>query len=157
MLVERSTSSLRLTDAGQWLRWHAHQILNHLHDAVAEAAAGPRSLRVGFAWAALGRHTVPLLRQWHREHPDVPLQMRRVNDRGALSPLPCEASSTHLKRFRAVGVMRWGLGGWPSSSIPCRSSPGPAPRAPGGVTVCDQPGRARGWAGRGLPDEGVPA
>ncbi|MEU6262795.1 nucleoside transporter C-terminal domain-containing protein [Saccharopolyspora shandongensis] len=25
-----------------------------------------------------------------------------------------------------------------------------------GMTVCDQPGRARRWAGRGRPDEGVP-
>lgn len=35
---------------------------------------------MGFAWAALGRYTVPLMRQWRRDHPESPLQMRRVDD-----------------------------------------------------------------------------
>ena len=80
VLVERTTRSLSLTAAGKWLWEHAHQILAHVDDALAEAAAGPRPLRVGFAWAALGRHTVPLLRQWRRDHPDVPVQLRRVDE-----------------------------------------------------------------------------
>lgn len=81
-LVERTTSSLHLTKAGQRLHGHAHQILNHLDDAISDvtADAGPRPLRVGYCWAALGRHTVPLMRRWHRDHPDVPVRMRRVDD-----------------------------------------------------------------------------
>ena len=80
-LVERTTSSVHLTEAGQRLHQHAHQILNHIDDAIREATTTrPRPLRVGYAWAALGRHTVPLMRHWRREHPDVPVRMRRVDD-----------------------------------------------------------------------------
>lgn len=80
-LVERSTSSLHLTESGQRLHQHAHQILNHLDDAISDATTtGPRPLRVGYAWAALGRHTVPLMRHWRRDHPEVPVRMRRVDD-----------------------------------------------------------------------------
>ncbi|MFD7662206.1 LysR family transcriptional regulator [Streptomyces sp. NPDC059788] len=79
-LVERTTRRLRLTPAGQRLYEHAHRILAQLDDALAEAAAGPRPLRVGFAWAALGRHTVPLLRDWRREHPGEPVEVHRLGD-----------------------------------------------------------------------------
>ncbi len=79
-LVERTTRRLDLTDAGQRLWEHAHRILAQLDDALTEVAAGPRPLRVGFAWAALGKHTVPLLRAWRDEHPDTALQMRRCDD-----------------------------------------------------------------------------
>ncbi|WP_433261882.1 LysR family transcriptional regulator [Actinosynnema sp. CS-041913] len=79
-LVERTTRRLALTEAGQRLREHAHRILNQLDDALSEATAGPRPLRIGFGWAALGRHTVPLLRCWRDTHPDTPLQVRRCED-----------------------------------------------------------------------------
>ncbi|MFB9908852.1 LysR family transcriptional regulator [Allokutzneria oryzae] len=81
-LVERTTRSLALTPAGQRLWEHAHRILNQLDDALAEAAAesAPRPLRAAFAWAMLGRHTVPLLRAWRELRPDVPVQIRRVDD-----------------------------------------------------------------------------
>lgn len=80
-LVDRTTSSLRLTEAGRGLYQHAHQILNHLDDAISEATTSQaRPLRVGYAWAALGRHTVPLMRRWRHEHPDIPVRMRRVDD-----------------------------------------------------------------------------
>lgn len=36
-------------------------------------------LRLGYAWAAIGRHTTPLQRVWAREQPDVELQMVRYN------------------------------------------------------------------------------
>lgn len=79
-LVERTTRRLALTDAGRRLWEHAHRILAQLDDAVAEAAAGTRPLRVGFAWAALGRHTVSLLRAWRRDHPDAPVHVHRCDD-----------------------------------------------------------------------------
>ncbi|WP_460963564.1 LysR family transcriptional regulator [Parasphingorhabdus pacifica] len=80
VLVERTTRRLNLTGAGQRLWEHAHRILAHTDDALAEVTAGPRPLCVGFAWAALGRHTVPLIRRWRQDHPDVPLRMRRLDD-----------------------------------------------------------------------------
>ncbi|MEU4205416.1 LysR family transcriptional regulator [Streptomyces sp. NPDC045470] len=79
-LVERTTRRLRLTPAGRRLHEHAHRILAQLDDALAEAVAGPRPLRVGFAWAALGRHTVPLLREWRHEHPGEPVEVHRLDD-----------------------------------------------------------------------------
>lgn len=81
-LVERTTRRLALTEAGQRLSEHAHRILSQLDDALAEAAtqAGPRPLCLAFAWAALGRHTVPLLRMWRERHPGTPVQVRRLDD-----------------------------------------------------------------------------
>ncbi|KOT55013.1 MULTISPECIES: LysR family transcriptional regulator [Streptomyces] len=79
-LVERTTRRLRLTPAGRRLYEHAHRILTQLDDALTEATAGPRALRVGFVWAALGRHTVPLLREWRRARPDVPVEVHRLAD-----------------------------------------------------------------------------
>ncbi|MCX4545732.1 LysR family transcriptional regulator [Streptomyces sp. NBC_01565] len=82
-LVERTTRRLALTPAGLRLSEHAHRILTQLDDALAEVAAGPRPLRVGFAWAALGAYTVRLLRDWRFDRPDVPLQVHRLDDPGA--------------------------------------------------------------------------
>jgi DNA-binding transcriptional LysR family regulator len=79
-LVERTTRHLVLTEAGQRLWEHAHRLLNQLDDALAEAKAGPRPLRVGFAWATLGAFTVPLLQDWRDKHPDTPVRVYRRDD-----------------------------------------------------------------------------
>ncbi|MGS2646967.1 LysR family transcriptional regulator [Streptosporangium sp. G12] len=81
-LVERTTRSLALTEAGRRLWEHAHRILDQVDTALAEAVAGTRSrsIRVAFAWSALGSHTVPLLRAWRDRHPDTPVHVRRVDD-----------------------------------------------------------------------------
>ncbi|MGW3117789.1 LysR family transcriptional regulator [Streptomyces sp. NPDC001107] len=79
-LVDRTTRTLSLTDAGQQLHEKAHLILRQLDDALTEAAAGVRPLRIGFAWAALGDLTVPLLRGWREAHPGTPVQVYRRDD-----------------------------------------------------------------------------
>lgn len=79
-LVDRTTRALALTEAGQRLYERAHLILHQLDDALTEAAAGVRPLRIGFAWAALGDRTVPLLRTWREEHPDTPVRVHRSDD-----------------------------------------------------------------------------
>lgn len=79
-LVERTTRSLALTEAGQRLWERAHRILHQVDDALREVAGGPRPLRIGFAWASFGEHTVPLLRAWRQAHPDTPVQMHRHDD-----------------------------------------------------------------------------
>ncbi|MGW0731478.1 LysR family transcriptional regulator [Streptomyces sp. NPDC002851] len=79
-LVDRTTRTLHLTDAGQRLYERAHLILHQLDDALTEAAAGVRPLRIGFAWAALGDRTVPLLRTWREQHPDLPVRVHRRDD-----------------------------------------------------------------------------
>ncbi|WP_106582150.1 LysR family transcriptional regulator [Murinocardiopsis flavida] len=80
LLVERTTRALQLTPEGKRLWEHAHVILAHLDDALAEVTTGPRPLRVGFSWGALGRHTVPLLRGWRATRPDVPVSVHRLGD-----------------------------------------------------------------------------
>ncbi|EQD82826.1 LysR family transcriptional regulator [Saccharopolyspora erythraea D] len=79
-LVERTTRHLVLTEAGQRLWEHSHRLLNQLADALAETTSGPRELRVGFAWATLGHHTVPLLRGWRERHPGTAVRVRRHDD-----------------------------------------------------------------------------
>lgn len=79
-LVERTTRSLRLTEAGTRLCGHARRILAEVDDALTEARSGARPLRVGFAWAALGASTVPLLREWRRRHPGAPAEVHRLDD-----------------------------------------------------------------------------
>lgn len=82
-LVDRSTHHLELTAAGRMFRDQAAAAL-----AAVETAFDPRSLaalplRLGHPWAALGDLTLPLLRRWDEEHPGVPLELRRVDDRTA--------------------------------------------------------------------------
>lgn len=80
-LVERTTRHLVLTETGGRLWERAHQVLAQLDDALSEVAGGgTRPLRVGFAWAGLGRMTVPLLQQWREDYPDTPVRVHRCDD-----------------------------------------------------------------------------
>ncbi|MEV0986877.1 LysR family substrate-binding domain-containing protein [Streptomyces sp. NPDC049949] len=58
----------------------ADRILGELDDALAEAAGSTRPLRIGFAWAALGEHTVDLLRGWRQDHPRTPVEVHHLAD-----------------------------------------------------------------------------
>jgi DNA-binding transcriptional LysR family regulator len=80
-LVERSTHHLEVTAAGRAFR--ARAALAAVDDALdpTRAAAGP--LRLGHAWSALGVHTTTLLRRWNDTHPQIPLELLRVDDRTA--------------------------------------------------------------------------
>lgn len=82
-LMHRTTRRVEPTEQGAALAATARRILGELDRAVA-AVRGERSvIRVGYAWAALGAHTTPVLRAWNRAHPDGPLRMVRVNTRDA--------------------------------------------------------------------------
>ncbi|ANZ40954.1 LysR family transcriptional regulator [Lentzea guizhouensis] len=78
-LVERTTRQVALTASGHRLWEHSHRILTQLDSALAEAAQ-PQPLRLTFAWAALGRFTIPFLREWRARHPDVLVRIRRTDD-----------------------------------------------------------------------------
>ena len=67
-LIDRSTHHLGLTAAG------------HAFDP---AQLGVWPLRLGHAWSAFGELTVSLLRSWMQECPDVPLELRRIENRTA--------------------------------------------------------------------------
>jgi DNA-binding transcriptional LysR family regulator len=82
-LIDRSTHHLGLTAAGHSFRIRAASAV-----AAADAAFDPAQLvvwplRLGHAWSAFGEFTVSLLRSWLQEHPDVPLELRRIEDRTA--------------------------------------------------------------------------
>lgn len=79
-LVHRTTRALSLTEPGQRLYKRAQQILRQVDEALADVAAGAQPLRIGFAWGAFGEDTVPLLRRWREEHPDIPIQVYRRDD-----------------------------------------------------------------------------
>lgn len=78
-LVDRTTRHVALTDTGRRLWEHSHRILASLDTALAEAVQ-PQPLRLTFAWAALGRFTIPFLRSWRAVHPDVLVRIRRSDD-----------------------------------------------------------------------------
>ncbi|MCC3770448.1 LysR family transcriptional regulator [Streptomyces sp. UNOC14_S4] len=82
-LVDRSSRRLALTPAGSTLLEHGRAILAHLDAALADTATVSRPLRLGYNCAVLGRQTVPLLRSWRRDHPHVPLELRRMDNRTA--------------------------------------------------------------------------
>jgi DNA-binding transcriptional LysR family regulator len=83
LLVQRTTRSLRLTDAGQICYDAAVPVLLAL-DAMVDAAAGRVApLRLGYSWAAFGAATSDILRAWRELYPDLPLEVHRIDDRSA--------------------------------------------------------------------------
>ncbi|MFE2146363.1 LysR family transcriptional regulator [Streptomyces sp. NPDC059456] len=82
-LVDRSTHHLELTAEGRTFRERAATALAAVEAALDPRGLTARPLRLGHPWAALGDHTVPLLRRWDERHPGTPLELRRVDDRFA--------------------------------------------------------------------------
>ncbi|MFE2408205.1 LysR family transcriptional regulator [Kitasatospora sp. NPDC059408] len=82
-LIDRSTHHLELTAAGRTFRDRAAAALAAVDSALDPRTLASPPLRLGHPWAALGDHTIPLLRRWDDEHPDVPLELRRIDDRTA--------------------------------------------------------------------------
>jgi DNA-binding transcriptional LysR family regulator len=101
VLVRRTTRSLTLTPAGEAARSAAVDALRAL-DAVVVAATGRlQPLRIGYSWAALGRHTTGVLRAWRELHPDRPVQVHRFDDR--LAGLPSGAADLAVVRGERPG------------------------------------------------------
>ncbi|MEV0270525.1 LysR family transcriptional regulator [Hamadaea sp. NPDC050747] len=72
-LVQRTTRQVGLTGVGTQVLAGARRVLEevgHLHRLVEQART---ELRVGYAWAALGKHTRRLQKAWAAEHPQTPL------------------------------------------------------------------------------------
>ena len=82
-LVERTTRSVALTPAGVRCYRAAVRALAALAEVVDAAQGRVRPLRVGYSWSALGRHTTAVLQRWRTEHPDVELEVHRVDERDA--------------------------------------------------------------------------
>ena len=82
-LVERSTHHLELTAAGRLFHHRARAALSAVDEVLDPARAATWPLRLGHAWSGLGRHTTVLLRTWSEAHPEVPLELLRIDDRVA--------------------------------------------------------------------------
>lgn len=86
--LERSTGEqlFRRVPRGCELTPAGHALVPHARRVLAEAARFDQylhthrgELRLGYAWAALGKHTAPLQRQWAEGHPDIELRLIRQN------------------------------------------------------------------------------
>ncbi|MGW6284614.1 LysR family transcriptional regulator [Streptomyces sp. NPDC055107] len=67
-LVERTTREMSLTPAGRRFSATARELLASLNTALDELGRTDAPLRLGWAWAGFGGHTVPLLQEWKRAH-----------------------------------------------------------------------------------------
>jgi DNA-binding transcriptional LysR family regulator len=78
-LLHRTSRSVTPTTAGVHALAQARQVLAAADNLVAEATTGHTRLRIGHAWAAMGRHTREFQRRWASRYPDVDLQLVRTN------------------------------------------------------------------------------
>ncbi|MEU6357136.1 LysR family transcriptional regulator [Streptomyces sp. NPDC047072] len=79
-LVDRSTHHLDLTAEGRTFRDKAAVAVAAVDNALNPRTLKSWPLRLGHPWAALGDHTVPLLRRWDETHPETPLELLRIDD-----------------------------------------------------------------------------
>ncbi|GAA2548773.1 LysR family transcriptional regulator [Winogradskya consettensis] len=78
-LVRRTTRHVELTPTGLRVAAQARRILSEVAH-LAHLVADRGEIRVGFSWAALGRHTRRLQKEWAAAHPAHPLVFVQVND-----------------------------------------------------------------------------
>jgi DNA-binding transcriptional LysR family regulator len=90
-LLRRTTREVTLTAAGGRVLPHARRALAEADDLVREATSGHTRLRVGYAWSAMGRHTLAFQRRWAAAHPGVELRLIRTNSAtGGLAEGACD-------------------------------------------------------------------
>ncbi|MER5177638.1 LysR family transcriptional regulator [Streptomyces sp. NPDC002896] len=78
-LLRRTSREVTPTGTGLRVVAHARRVLGEVDDLVREATSGHVRLRVGYAWSAIGRHTLAFQRRWADTHPETDLQLVRVN------------------------------------------------------------------------------
>lgn len=78
-LMHRTTRTVKLTPAGERTVRHARRALSILADLQEEALAGGSTIRIGYAWSALGRHTPEFQRRWAAAFPHRELRLVRTN------------------------------------------------------------------------------
>ncbi|MGW7407706.1 LysR family transcriptional regulator [Streptomyces sp. NPDC054833] len=82
-LLRRTSREVTPTATGLRVVAQARRVLADVADLVEEATSGHTRLRIGYAWAALGRHTVAFQRRWGAAHPGTDLHLVRVNSASA--------------------------------------------------------------------------
>lgn len=113
-LVDRTTREMSFTPAGKRFAQAAAHLLTDLDTALAQIHDdAPLPLRLGWAWAGFGRHTVPLLQQWKQAHggtvhltrPEDPVQALGRDEidaaliRGTAPPAPVPADLVTMTLF----------------------------------------------------------
>ncbi|MFJ9582541.1 LysR family transcriptional regulator [Streptomyces acidicola] len=78
-LLRRTSREVNPTATGLRVLAHARRVLGEVDDLVREATSGHTRLRIGYAWSAVGRHTLAFQRRWRAAHPETDLQLVRVN------------------------------------------------------------------------------
>lgn len=78
-LLRRTSRAVTPTPIGSRVVSHARRVLGEVDDLVREATSGQVRLRLGYAWSALGRHTLDFQRRWDATHPETELRLVRVN------------------------------------------------------------------------------
>lgn len=78
-LLRRTSREVVPTVTGLRVLTHARRVLAEADALVLEATSGHAHLRIGYAWSALGRHTLTFQRRWSDQHPETELHLLRVN------------------------------------------------------------------------------
>jgi len=78
-LLQRTTRHVALTASGERVLTHARRVLQEMA-YLARISAERDEVRIGYAWAALGKHTRRLQKAWAAAHPGVPLVFVQVNE-----------------------------------------------------------------------------
>ena len=98
-VLQRTTRHASLTGTGTQVLAGARRILDEVTHLRRLGERQHSELRVGYAWAALGRHTRRLQRAWAARHPGTPLVFAHIN-----------TPSAGLSDGTAdVAVVRWAL------------------------------------------------
>lgn len=92
-LLRRTSRQVTPTATGLRVVAQARRVLADVSELVREATSGHERVRIGYAWSALGRHTVAFQRRWTAAHPDTDLHLVRVNSPSAgLAEGACDLS-----------------------------------------------------------------
>jgi DNA-binding transcriptional LysR family regulator len=78
-VLRRTTREMSLTAVGARVVAHARRILEEVAAMERAADEARGDLRVGYAWAALGRHTTAVQRRWSHDHPGSTLVFVQSN------------------------------------------------------------------------------
>jgi DNA-binding transcriptional LysR family regulator len=78
-VLQRTTRAVSLTPVGAHIVGHARRVLEEVAAIQRAADVARGDLRVGYAWAALGRHTTAVQRRWSAAHPGSALLFVQSN------------------------------------------------------------------------------
>jgi DNA-binding transcriptional LysR family regulator len=78
-VLRRTTREMSLTPVGTRVVAHARRVLSEVAAMQRAADEAGGDVRVGYAWAALGRHTTAVQRRWAADHPGSALVFVQSN------------------------------------------------------------------------------